>query len=299
MKLFLILVMIHLSTQLELTCKFEFKRGKIDEITVKYACDVTALNILHEANEKVSKVFGDHIEGKSNNDVAILNILGQNLTEPPIGLHKMFPNLEVFKISESSLEKLAKSSFEGMKKLKEIDIEGNNLENLPEDVFEDLIHLEYLNMAHNSVQELSNGIFKKLITLKKLRLKGNYLIKIDVELLKENVNLEIIDFSDNRIQQIDPNSFSHLKKLKFLDLSGNWCIPKYKGTFSESYDGEFTIREQELVNFLEKSCGFDCEEITIELANLIKDYGECELEVERITLENEKLKNRQKACLLL
>lgn len=285
--------MIPFSIQLDLTCKFEIESnqgGNLD-FEKKYSCNAVDIDSLHES-EKLSNILGDHIEGKSKFDVAMLSILEQYLSELPIGLNEFFPNLKFFKVYNSSLEKMTKIGFKSLENLKEIDIEENDLQDLPGDTFDDLIHLEFLNLAHNKMQKLSNGIFKNLIELKTLLLKGNYLRVFGSELIQENVNLEFLDLSNNGLQKIDPKTFAHLKNLKSLYLSGSWCIPEY--------DGFFSVRNQDMISYLEDhSCATSCEEITVELANLIRDNGERAVEVEQITLETEKLKNRQKACVVL
>jgi Leucine-rich repeat (LRR) protein len=121
---------------------------------------------------------------------------------------------------------LGDRSFQGLVKLKKLDLSGNNRCRLMDGHVRSLPNLEILMM--NCCQlDLKRIAQKKLVPfsrfpkLKSLHIATNGFVSLTVEMLEALSNLEVLNISDNLISSIPNGQLHSLKKLKELNLQGN------------------------------------------------------------------------------
>lgn len=103
------------------------------------------------------------------------------------------PNLS---LSNKGITSLKEGDFDGMPRLRTIDLRDNNLTSLPDKVFHDVRSLEYLYINNNNLTEIQADLFK-------------------------DTKLRSLNLSNNSISKVDKNAFNGLKTLQTLILSHN------------------------------------------------------------------------------
>ena len=68
--------------------------------------------------------------------------------------------LEELTVAGGNLNKLTKTTFNGLNKLKKLSLDHNNLTKLDRDLFKFQQNLEYLDISHNKFQKLEPYFFK-------------------------------------------------------------------------------------------------------------------------------------------
>lgn len=210
-----------------------------------YACTLT----LTDADES-TQITGQHLQGKSDNDVKFIETFSTNSdsTKIPNGLCEKFKNavtiflkkLKLEEIDENLLEKcselkdlglgqnkitkIAKNAFASQSKLKSLWLDNNQLTELDPDLFANLTSLTGLFLWKNQIQILPDGFFSSLINLEFLNLSKNQLTILNYSSFGDGVKtLKIFDFYVNNIDAIDERIFSNNPDLKFIRGYANQC----------------------------------------------------------------------------
>jgi hypothetical protein len=181
-----------------------------------------------------------------------------NLTNMTTNIFIHMKDLDELLIKTSGIVNLDKTSFNGMKKLRTLNLIGNEIPEVPRNLNETLPMLRYLyldnneitriykttfqgypadletiSLGYNKIKVIENGAFGPLRKLKQVQLRGNRLKRITDKTFKFQTNLLILDISFNVGIELKPGCFSTLTELRTLNLRNCWPngIPKDQELF--------------------------------------------------------------------
>lgn len=125
-----------------------------------------SLEVLIEGTN-VTKVSGEHFEGKTDLSIECLLINEQHTKYIPHKYMDLLPSLSTFVIRGSKLKYVTRNDFIGACGLKNLWLDGNEIESIASDTFMDIPHLETLFLHHNRLQAIGSDIltpFNRIIT---------------------------------------------------------------------------------------------------------------------------------------
>jgi len=201
---------------LELMCIFGLRDGY-------YACEAKKLNIT-SAGVKVSTVFGRHEAERLNRNVTLLVMDDNYVTNLPLEIADVFPNLLKLQVKNANLHFLARKNFNGLAELLDLNLSHNRIWHIPQSAFLDLLELQVLNLDFNQIRALSDNAFVNLLKLREIYLEGNVIDVLNVDVFRNNRNLQIADFDKNRIYKIHGDLFIFLTNIQSFYLFENNCI---------------------------------------------------------------------------
>lgn len=249
-----------------------------------YHCYMSGIQVLDPTVPVI--VSGNHVDGKTNEDVEVVRIDDSNTPFIIPEIFSTFPNLLSFGVFYSNLQSIKFPS--GRYQLDYILLYGNNItrienatfvdhpdlyylavvnskvEIIEEDAFVGLENLEYLVLIDNLIEELKPKTFSSLIGVTYIDLDENNLVRIDEELFATNRKLYALWLVSNKINEISPNFVQNLRNnLGFINLSSNVCISQR--FFLETDDGWASMNDN--------------------LQSCFENYNSTKNETRRITLE--------------
>ena len=92
------------------------------------------------------------------------------------------------------------------------------------DSFDGLMRLKSLNLSSTNLEHLKSCVSSKLNNLETLRLSESRMRYIDVDFFENLNRLNVLDLADNSLSEISNNIFTGLPNLKHLDLGYNFDI---------------------------------------------------------------------------
>lgn len=154
-----------------------------------------------ESSSTSTSVSGDHIKGKSNDDVHKFAINGTKLPKFPKNLENIFKNLESIEIHAADFAILEVEDLKPfMGKLKSFNFTDNKLEVIEADLFAFNPNLEAINFNGNHIKYVGNGAFDGLKKLKSLKFKNpcysgsasnhSEVVKLIVEIKSKCIDLD-------------------------------------------------------------------------------------------------------------
>ncbi|NXP53447.1 NEPN protein, partial [Heliornis fulica] len=174
---------------------------------------------------------------KALNTLKSLELYKNQLKQIPTFLP---PGLEILKLADNSIKALHASDFEGLMKLRVLDIRNNLIATLPPSVFSSLCNLQslildgnnmesvsaplnlprlkYLSMADNKLNSFPSNFFASFKNLQFLSLSGNFLTKMPLDLPKSLLSLKL---EKNQLKTIRLQDMKHLENLSEFFLSEN------------------------------------------------------------------------------
>ncbi|KFV84805.1 Leucine-rich repeat-containing protein 15 [Struthio camelus australis] len=123
--------------------------------------------------------------------------------------------LEILKLGDNSINSLHASDFEGLRKLRVLDIRNNLIVTLPLSAFSSLCNLQSLVLDGNNMESVSAP---PKLNLQFLSLSGNFLTKVPLDLPKSLLSLKL---EKNRLKTIRLRDMKHLENLSEFFLSEN------------------------------------------------------------------------------
>lgn len=135
----------------------EFK-CKYSDSPYGYACKVK--KIVRDSSASTAHIFtGDHLSGKTNDDVKLFWIGNQPLGAIPKNLGEKFPNLMCLVIKRCGLKKIWKTDLVGLENLEQLILDGNDLPSLPNDLFADMKKLRSVTFYGNRLERLNAKLY--------------------------------------------------------------------------------------------------------------------------------------------
>lgn len=211
---------------------------------VEYTCRLINIEVL-DPNQAVI-VSGDHLLGKTDNDVEAVQVL---LSKTPFMMQDIFttfPNTIDLSWVFSNLQSI---NIPDIIKLEKLTLTGNNISRIDNGMLNKQRELYYLSLIENQIDEIDKDAFVGLDKLRTLSLLKNFLIeiapetfypltslvyvdleknlltRIDSDLFSKNRNLATIYLEFNHIREISPRILSNtLDNLRSINLKGNICV---------------------------------------------------------------------------
>lgn len=145
-----------------------------DDMFDVYGCFVLNLTISSRDDRTITEISGSHLRGRTNEDVKSFNSGFKNVNFFPLGITKIFPNLESFDFQNSNLLEIRSSDLEQFGgNLKQIWLSGNKIEFLEENLFKFNLNLEVIDLHTNKIAYIDDGTFAGFSKLKALNLNSN------------------------------------------------------------------------------------------------------------------------------
>lgn len=177
--------------------------------------------------------------------VTSLTFLNSTIAKIPHLLFDSFPDLEILRIINCSMEIFEKPQFEGASYLMGLDLGHNKIKEIPRNIFLGADNLRTLSLEFNEITSIHNQSFLALKELESLSLEGNRLEFVMNSMFAPLRKLEIINLAKNKLsilptgvfnrnfqlsqvnvgynllKSVDANVYRTLAKLKWLDYSRN------------------------------------------------------------------------------
>jgi Leucine-rich repeat (LRR) protein len=218
--IFVIIFLSFTESKKTLECVYQVSDFKL------YTCLNTNLNC--NTMDVIRKPKGNHLYGKSNNDVTSIYLLSSEMKGIPMNLFKKFPNLLRFVVHGLNIqdkflnkESLFKGVFNGARKLTSVIITGTLLENLKENIFHGTENLNFLSLESNGISTIDTNAFNGLENLKSLSLNYNLIKSFNEGTFDNLQSLEFLSVSGNYIAEIEPKLLSSQFNLKTFALVSN------------------------------------------------------------------------------
>lgn len=182
----------------------------------------------------ILRIVGDHVEGKSNEDVDAISFSNFKIYQIPKNISQFFPNLKTLTMNSCSVKSISKHDLMGLKHLQQLNLTGNLLTNLPNNLFETTPNLESVSFYSNRIELIGPNIFDSMKHLKYVNLKMNTNIdecckfnsvttlddlkKIIREECQPRLNDEIDDLFDFEDMKLFTDSFLEEYSFSFKDF---------------------------------------------------------------------------------
>lgn len=140
-----------------------------------YKCEVqNSVLITSEGDRTISEVRGQHLRGKTNDDVKYFISYSKQIDFFPRGLTKFFKNIEIVEIRSSKLKEIIKEDLKEFgDKLKELMLYPCEIEVIQSDLFEFNRNLARFDINHNKIRHIGDKTFDGLEKLKTIFLSPN------------------------------------------------------------------------------------------------------------------------------
>ncbi|XP_020811726.1 leucine-rich repeat-containing protein 15 [Drosophila serrata] len=161
----------------------------------------------------------------------MLTFINSSIAKIPHLLFDTFPDLQILRMENCSLETFEKPQFEGASNLMSLFLGHNRLRDIPKNIFLGADNLATLHLESNQLKQLVNNSFHALKEVKELSL------------------------ADNQLEQLSPGVFGGMRKLQDLNLAGNRLEALPRGIFDRNLNltklnlawNRFTAFESELL----------------------------------------------------
>jgi hypothetical protein len=152
------------SHALTIECQFAIE----DWINLNDVYGCTLESVITEPGDRwdaITKVEGEHLEGKKNEDVETLNIDNAIFHSIPRNFEFFFPNLKGLRIVHAKIRTLESDDFRAFPSLKVLCLWGNELTTLDSDIFTNTPDLEVINFGANYIKHIGPNFFEPLTKL--------------------------------------------------------------------------------------------------------------------------------------
>lgn len=226
-----------MSQDLLLECEF------FDTWTDEYACLLENIEALNEIQNII--ITGNHLEGRTNEDVEVVAILDSNTPFMIQQIFSTFPNIQELEIGNSGLQsinvsmsvqlqildlylnnitRIANGSFLGQRSLLVAYLDNNNIQTIDEDAFEEIVSLLTMSMNRNRLHTIHPRTFHAISDVRTISLQHNNLSSVGEALFSRNEFLTALHLDSNVINEISPRFADNLREhLAFIDMTGNVC----------------------------------------------------------------------------
>ncbi|KAL7015049.1 hypothetical protein ACKWTF_016261 [Chironomus riparius] len=199
-----------------LTASCEYDRMITGRI---YWCRMTLSNPL--GRNDITTIEGDHLPASNDDQVALVEISGQNTRIIPSVMCRQFRSMQILEIIDSNLHEINEDGFQGCGFLRELTIMNNRIRSIPARAFVAATNLQVLVLASNGIEDISPYAFAQT-NIQVLDLTHNNIGRFDPFTYTPIAgSLRILRLTDNNIRAIPENAFDRLSNLVDLELNGN------------------------------------------------------------------------------
>lgn len=138
-----------------------------------YKCDAT-LRITSKEDRTISRLLAVHQPRKNDENVKFFDAIGKTIHFFPLGVNKIFPNLEIVQIYGSNLKEISSGDLQQFgEKLTVLWLPSNELEIISKNLFEFSVNLEWIDFSFNKIKHVDARSFEELKVLKSLAFDTN------------------------------------------------------------------------------------------------------------------------------
>lgn len=223
----------------EIECEFS-------DAFYRYTCIIKNASF----SDETATIEGQHVRGKTNRDVTMVEVLSSNLSHFPLEIFDAFPNIEYLYIEHSEIGRL--DQLRNCEEFINFDLRYSNLNVFSANVFKNCPKLWTFVIVDNAITEFSTqGLeqvdnlilmwcrltsvpnLNNLVNLKDINLNGNQITELTGREFSGLTRLTTINLADNRISLIHPSTFQNsLPNLAYIDLKNNQISEIFDGTFA-------------------------------------------------------------------
>lgn len=142
-------------------CKFGYHQSYWGS---EYAC-VTEPFETNEKNRTITKVTGQHEDGKTNDDVELFLVNKAKCPYLPLDVAKFFKNLKTFYVMKSGVTKLTNDDLKGFGKLQIFDVSYNPIERLEKGFFNGKSAIKVISFYDCALQYVDSEALDPLVNL--------------------------------------------------------------------------------------------------------------------------------------
>jgi Leucine rich repeat len=202
------------------------------------------IEVLNSTQEVI--VGGEHVTGRTNEDVNVVQIRNSNTPFIIPQIFAAFPNvyeidvqnsnLQVLRIPEgiqleyltlyrNNISRIENGTFIGQSQLEFIEAMDNRIEVIEEGALEGLENLFGLTLIGNRISVLAPRVFYPLVNVVYIDLERNLIERIEDDTFAENPELITLYLEFNQINAVSTTFTSGFSKnMQSVNLAGNRCI---------------------------------------------------------------------------
>lgn len=151
----------------------------------------------------------------------LLTFVNSSIAKIPHLMFDTFPDLQVLRMENCSIETFEKPQFEGASNLMSLFLAYNYLRDIPKNIFLGADNLNVLKINHNRVETLHNNSFHGLKELIELSLEGNKLEVLPSGVFAPLPKILNINLGYNRLDLLPRGIFETNLHLTHISLAGN------------------------------------------------------------------------------
>lgn len=199
-------------------------RTKIGRFSRFYGCFLDNMYIT-SVNNQVTSFTGSHKDGKTDEDVTLLQFRNGTVHYLPDGIGNIFKNLTRVEILPGlKTKRIRRSNFKNLDHVVRLDIYDTDIETIEEDWFWDLHELKVVKFFYHNSRKFEETSQRSVVNnhqLRRFNRDGNQLEFIPINLLKNNLLLEEAWLSYNNLKVIYEETFVNNHNLKVVNIEGN------------------------------------------------------------------------------
>jgi Leucine-rich repeat (LRR) protein len=160
-----------------------------------YMCTLTSHN--PRGFNGFTSIPGDHLEGQSSENVAMIYSSGANMRNIPSVICQQFPNTFEMMLTNSRIEQISEAAFQHCGSLQYLLIMENFIRTIPDNTFANTPQLVYLTLNANRISSIAPNAFR-------------------------GSSIELLDLANNRIDNFNPRTYEAINStLRTLDFMNN------------------------------------------------------------------------------
>lgn len=185
--LFLLLFMALVARGIEIKCNFE----TLDWTTIgsQYTCSIDLMDLCTESAD-INSIYGTHLTGKSNSNVAGITTVNGKCSEyklqtVPKGLLEFFPNLIAIELDGCFINDLNGDELVEYTKLKSFSITRSQLHQIPGNLFASTPSMTSISFEYSEIEYVGEGLLDNLNSLTYENFQQNICINRMIESAKD------------------------------------------------------------------------------------------------------------------
>lgn len=211
-----------------------------------YSCSIDKLKAPHD-DDFIDNVIVTHVVGQKKTDIKLLKIIDSNTKNIRINLLIQFPSLSTLVIKQSKWTGIDKLF--GAKQLTKLFINDNkDFLTLNADIFEGMTRMRTINLRNNGIKDINETAFAYLSKLQFLDLSYNQIVQIHEDLFCESTHLKKLSLAHNKIKILKISMFQLHRKLRDIYLDNNVINKLIKGPNDQEFYDALDMTKNECAN---------------------------------------------------